>query len=595
MAECRDQINFPLPIIDPFDPNSLLNPNYQDDPNCPESAFHILIYLGDTAYDFTKHYLSKSMELEDNRGFERNKARFKIGDISPDGFDLPFLMTSDMRVEIWNWSMDDLFGSYRITDVEGKAVRVRCDGTEVTFYEVRCTDKTEDSERILVSERYQNVTTGFVFKDIVKRFTFFDDSAIDPTIGGTVTDLRFSEVYAGDALQRLIDLEPTFTSWYNPETNEMFFGEYADTLNTVVVAVEDQLSANYVYNLFNAATLSLTYDTSLVRNRIVFWYNRKYNDGTVSVTTGSNIVFGQNTEFESAIKTGAKFRIAGEDVEYTVSEILNDTSFTLSGPYQGIIQSGVLYEVSGVQSAIVLEDSASIQRMAILNNETGQYAGVYEYKVPDDQNAYTYEEAKKIVEAHLLRFSQPLIKGKANTTNSPANFPFANLRAGQVIRFELPILKKISADIVIQRMIRRDLGGIIYRNTDCTDGRVDPLMSIDFDFQDRIFDIRNQIKRLGYDVRKATLGDDSDIRTIKTFRESIFVQDCVQLVEPLSAISTLEISDSVSFENSIVFQEGLEISDAYVIKELTLEDNYTLPTPRKEAYVIGANNYGFVR
>lgn len=586
MAECRDQLGYNIPQPNPFDPDSILNPNYIAR-NCPDPAISIKIRLGDTWYQFNKFYNPPSLEIEENRGFERGKATFRITDSDKYQFNLPFLPLIDLEIEIWNLTENDLFFAGRIAEVEPRSITRRCDGTEVIYFDITCTDKTIDFERIIVSERYENVTTGFIVKDVVKRFTLFDDSDIDPLIGQTVVDYRVNLKYPAQIIQEILQLEPTWTFWVDLQTNRPQIGETSATYNTIINATEPN-----VYTIFDLPTLMLSADNSIVKNSVLFIYNQAYRIGTCSIATGDTILFGQGTNWLDFVTEGAEIRINNDDAVYTVERVISDLEIRLGSAYQEDPVTAVPYEISGIKSAIQIEDQASIERMALLNNETGPLAGRYEMVAPQDDGNYTREEAALIANSYLIRYTEPLITGRATSDNSKISL--RSLHAGQVINFNLPVSRSVIADVVIQRLVKKDTGAMLCR-IDTTPGedRIDPLFRYDFDFKDRIFDARNQIKKLLADVRRLRVAGTDEIFLNKIVAERLFVDDCVELVEPIGGSCELLINSLVSFVDPLTLQNELEISDSITLTSPPSGPYYTTPTARQAGYCIGANNFGF--
>lgn len=71
----------------------------------------------------------------------------------------------------------------------------------------------------------------------------------------------------------------------------------------------------------------------------------QYKTGTVSVTNGSATVTGSGTAWSSNVSPGDGFVVAGTSVPYTVASVSNNTSLTLSTPYQGSSASGESYAI----------------------------------------------------------------------------------------------------------------------------------------------------------------------------------------------------------------------------------------------------------
>lgn len=568
---CIDLVTTPLPGYSPG--TDILNPNYVE-PSSNQPAISILIYIGTTAYQFNKFYANASLEIEDYRGFERGNAKFTIVDDNPLFFNLPFVPLIDQKIEIWNQNQTDLFFSGRIAEVKNTLIVRRDNGTEVLSYQITCTDRTVDLERVLISERYLNVKTGFIVKDVISRFTFLDASTIDANTGVIVTDVRVSQQYPSQVIQRMLDIEATWTFWYNPNTLQCYYGPYADTLNLLPI----EITESNVYEIFDADTFTVYPDRSIIRNRVKFFFNNRYQEGSVSVAKGSKIVFGQGTEFTTNVKEGAQFRISGSSATYNVERVETDLQLRLSSEFQeDSIISGTEYEITGSRFAIVVEDTTSIAQMALINNEAGINAGVYEYIVPNDSNSYTRAEARQIANAHLLRFVQPLVKGDADTYNSKLTVP--SLRAGQTIRINLPVSRQVVADVVIQKILWKDTGALLERAAwgDPSDTRIDPLFKISLDFQDRQFDVRNQIKRLMADVRRITANDNDLIEDVKIFGELVFVDDCIELNEPL-----------------LIDQNELDIEDDILIEIQPEAPFYIQAATISPAYICGANYFSSI-
>ena len=529
------------------------------------------------------------MTVEENRGFERGKATFRITDYDRQMHNLPFIPVMNLRCEIWNLTQNDLFHAGPIVEVEPIFLSRRCNGTESMYYDITVSDETELLERILVNERYENVTTGFIVRDVIRRFTLLDETDIDPTIGSIMTDFRVTKKYASQVIQRILDLEPTWTFWVDWETHKPQIGETSTTYNTILNVTETN-----VYTLFDNNKLILAPDNSVVRNRVYFYFNNRYNAGLCSITKGDDIVFGVGTEFTLYVTEGSQIRIDGDDSLYTVQTVYNDTQLRISSAFQEPdILTAVPFEVLGGQAVVVVEDAASIAKMAAYKNEDGPLAGIYEYEVPNENEYYTRAEAVQIAKAHLLRFVEPLIAGKGYSDNSKISI--RGLHAGQVINFSLPRSRFVTADVVIQKIVKKDTGAKLCR-IDTTPGedRIDPLWRYNFDFKDRMFDSRNQIKRLMADVRNSRAGDSDLIYNVKIVSEQIFVDDCVELIPPLEVACGLNITDDVNFVEPVQFESELQIEDDVNLIVPPVGPYFITPTPRQEGYVIGGTKFGFV-
>lgn len=587
---CRDVFYYSIPQANPYDPNSILNPNYIPDDDCSPS-FSILIYLGGTAHEFNCFYHPPTMTIEENRGFERGKATFRITDYNRTQFNLPFIPVMNLHCEIWNFTQNDLFHSGPIVEVEPIFLSRRCDGTEAMYYDITVSNKIELFERNYVYERYENVTTGFIAKDIIKRWTMLDDSDIDPTIGNIIEDFRVAKLYPSQVLQRILDLEPTWTFWVDWETEKPQIGETSQSYNTILNITESN-----VYSYFDNNKLILAPDNSSIHNVIIFEFNMKYGEGTCSIKKGDNIVFGQNTDFTAFVSEGSQIRINGSDSIYTIDRIYNETTLRISGNYQeDTIVTAVPFEILGGIGVVTVTDQSSIARMAALNNESGPLAGRYEFAVPNDNEYYSYQEAINIARAYLLRYSEALISGRAYSDNDKISL--RSLHAGQVINFNLPTSRKVTADIVIEKLVKKDTGAKLCRIvTTPGEDRIDPLWEYDFDFKDRMFDARNQIKRLMADVRRSRVTDSNDIIYKMDFSEQLFIDDCVELVPPIEIQEGLIVDDNTQFVDPVQFSDELGIDDNVALVIPPAGPYYTTPTTsgHRDGYVIGGTKFGFV-
>lgn len=596
---CRDIIVTPLPTVDPYNPESVLTPGWVVDTESNRAAFSILIYVGSTPYEFNQYYAPPTMRIEEYRGAERGKATFTVTDFSPDQVILPFVPSQGMRVVIRNFTGDDTYMDGQVATVDPTLIVRREDMTEVTAYNITVSDQSPNLERKLVFERYTNVPVGFIIKDLIRRYTFFDDSAIDPTQGVVLQDFRLNGVYVAQAIERLLDIEQTWTYYIDPATGQFLVGDISDPVLTVL-----NVNDSDVYEYFNAPDLKLNLDDTSVRNRVYFPYKTKYNTGTVSVLQGESVVFGQGTLFLGNVQAGARLVVNGSTAAYTVEEPETDLQLRISSPFQeSDILTGVPFVIINEQpQMIIVEDTASIARMAAINNETSSpkvdLQGVYEYIVPLDNAAYTREEAYQVANSHLVNYTDPIVVGSAKTDNTKLNF--ANLHAGQAIEFNLPISKKVVATMVMQKLVKQDTGAVIERDLfddTPTDPRIDPFMVYEMDFRDRMFDLRNQIKRLGSDVRRLDTADDTEIFITKIFGERIFVDDCLEVGGDLAVdLGTEEIyvTDLTQINPPMSFDEEIGVEDTVTLLEPIVDSPYHIQPVSggiSAGYIVGLTRY----
>jgi hypothetical protein len=149
-------------------------------------SWSIRIYYNDTGYQFGWFCRAGSMRITSTFS-QRGEAAFVIEDNDEDGQIVPFVPVFEQRIEIWNFNEDHLYFSGFVRDVDPQYVALRADGTEVASYTVVCTDLYHELERKPVREIYENRKLGFILKDVIARYTTLDASAIDTSLGFTVT------------------------------------------------------------------------------------------------------------------------------------------------------------------------------------------------------------------------------------------------------------------------------------------------------------------------------------------------------------------------------------------------------------------------
>lgn len=575
-----------------FDPQSLLNPLFIEDENCPEPAISIKIRLGDDWHQFNCFYNPPSLMIEENRGFEKGKSTFRITDSNKYHENLPFIPIIGMSIEIWNLTENDLLFKGSIDDVERYTITRRCDGTDVSYFDITCGDKTNDFERIIFSARYTNVKLGFIIRDIIKRFTWFDETDIDSTLGQDVAEYRVNLKYPSQVIQELLQLEPSLTFWIDWENNKPQLTDITSPLS-----VNMYINNDNVFNYFDVDTFTLGLDNNLVKNVIIYKYNKSYSEGTVSLREGGILVSGQNTKWKSNVKAGAKIRFGNEDAEYSIREVTADNEIFLNEAYQGelYIETELDYLITGMTGTIQVEDIASINRMAAINRENNkpQIDGKYMMLVPRDSGTYSYNEAVSVANSYLESYKDPGVTGKGTSDNS--KIPLRGLRAGQVIYFDLNISRGFDAYVVIQKLVKRDTGAKLCRiDTTAGEDRIDPLLIYEFDFQDRIYDLRNIIKKLSADVRRL---DDSDetIEIINKSSESIDIYDCIDFSYPNYFENEIELTDNIILTSPLFsFSDTLEFEDNHEITNIPVGESYYIePSSGNEAYTTGGGVYSF--
>ena len=89
-------------------------------------------------------------------------------------------------------------------------------------------------------------------------------------------------------------------------------------LKLIFVTIENALNASNL--VLDAVIAFIAQQVNVFR----FFYSSKYNQGTVNVAFGSQIVFGNGTQWLDNIKEGANFKLAGSNVLYSVQSVNTD-------------------------------------------------------------------------------------------------------------------------------------------------------------------------------------------------------------------------------------------------------------------------------
>jgi hypothetical protein len=71
-----------------------------------------------------------------------------------------------------------------------------------------------------------------------------------------------------------------------------------------------------------------------------------YDDGTVSVTEGSQTVTGSGTLWRTVVRQGDLFYIPGDGVRYEIAKMVSDTEITLAAEYGGTSDTGLSYSIT---------------------------------------------------------------------------------------------------------------------------------------------------------------------------------------------------------------------------------------------------------
>ena len=115
-------------------------------------------------------------------------------------------------------------------------------------------------------------------------------------------------------------------------------------------------------------------------------YTRWYREGTVSATTGSNVITGTGTYWKTAgLNTGDILKLGGND--YEILSVTDDTHLTIAGTFGGVTASGMAYAVvrnftSTMQSKVAANVAGLLEDYAkYLNTSMATVYGKSAYEI----------------------------------------------------------------------------------------------------------------------------------------------------------------------------------------------------------------------
>jgi hypothetical protein len=452
---------------------NFLNPNYVT-PELNNSGWKVKIFYQGSPYEFQPWLISQTMTIEEGYG-ERGRASFNIANMA----ELPFIPNQEQLVEIWNCTENYLYFRGYISSVHPIFIRQSSDLTERQILEVVCTDLYHQLERKVINKVYTNQTLGFILRDVIRTYTSLDHTGIDATTGALAASFRINSQTPAQVVERIMSTMD-WTYWIDPVTTKMFVGERGSVTNLIESIDDITLYEKFINNEIDIQT---NYDG--VKNVIIMEFTLKYGTGLCNVSNGSNIVLGVGTYWDNIPAADLKFQLDGSDAVYSIEK--NNSAgvtqeFRLSSPFAEATGTGVPYFIFGTRKKIRIRDASSINMMAALRGDDGEFA----YLFTLDDNAYTTEEAREIAQTMLL-LSRPGAKGQGKTNNHL--FPLQDVRAGRTIAFSLPSTKRFTGDTIIQNLTITDTGAVMPDPN--VPGAYYPVVEYDLDFTHNLFKLRS--------------------------------------------------------------------------------------------------------
>ena len=165
--------------------------------------------------------------------------------------------------------------------------------------------------------------------------------------------------------------------------------------------------------------------------------------------------------------------------------------------------------------------------------------GVRSKLVVRDDASYTYAEAALIANFELSLYSREYYRGSGDIDTS-YHADWINFYPGKTLPFNLPISKKIMANVRIETVRRRDLGS----PQTFPDGRRMFALGMEITFTPSMYSDYEQIRALFRSTRKLEKIDSNYVTDAIFFENYLAVKTCVHIIEPIKAeLSEMEIDN----------------------------------------------------
>lgn len=557
-------------LTDPsLDPN-FINQAYEEPVKNLKPNLNISIYVGDTAYEFNRHYIAGSGEGEGVYG-SRGLAGFIIADTDRKKFNLPFMPVKYQRVVISD-ELGEIFTGY-IQNIRRETLGYRSDGTALQFLTIECEDPWGLLEQETYNEFYSGKKVGYVVRDAFQR-AGFDVSEIDPELGPTFPDYAVIELYPADVINYALGYID-YTFWIDRVTLKPYVFP-RDAVQAELFRVDE---SNWT-KLFDE--LDIEEDETGFANEILVTFLEKYSQGTANFEQDQDVVLGysgnegwvhlppnQPLSIENNL-TGAIYRINlnNSEDEETNELILESLYKEDTSGGQG---TNVPYTITGHKNKVKVRNSTSQQQIKALRGGTGRIVR----KIVLDNVALFKSEAKTVAKAELAIASRQLYIGSGKTISQKLGILLSRSgpQEGRTIYFDLPFTKGIQAALRIESFRWKDNS----TKNERLDGTVLQGLDYTMDFTPSV--TREQLRELS---KKLTVTGvtttDEYIQDIEGFSNIVALKNCLHVVEPIKAA-----------DKNIV-----ELEDSLNVREVVTKTYYFAPAdthPDDQAHFVGPTKY----
>lgn len=334
------------------------------------------------------------------------------------------------EVELFNDS-DLIFGGVIIKISEDM------EGDKIINYSVECSDYSFYLDRLLVVERYEDMTVNDIIADLITDYAP-DFTGVNVNCPINITTVTFDRITVSEALSKLSKL--TNYSWYVDYDMDIHFFEKSGEFSPFDLT---DTSGNFIFQ-----SLSIDRDISQLRNR-VYVRGGEIEGETRSEFlsgTGVKLTFPLGNKFSSlpTVSVGGVSKTVGVDFldieadfdcfwNYQEKYIrFKDTTVPAAASNNIEVTGKPLYNL-----VMRVEDSASIIKY-----------GLYEFS-KTDKTIKSKDEAKQFAVAQLQAYSENIAEASFQTYTS-------GLRSGQIINIQSD-LRGTDEDFLIQKVSFRQI------------------------------------------------------------------------------------------------------------------------------------------
>lgn len=544
-------------LYDPADDADFINAAYVEPTNQPKAWCQLNIYVDATAYDFARHYISKSYS-DELIWASRSSCKFQIDDNNKNGFNLPFVPVRFQKVILKDLTGAAVIGHWYIRNVFKKPYgQQRSDGTYMRIIEVECEDAWSLMESRTYSENYVSKHAGYILYDAVNR-AGLDASQIDQTAGPILESFPVNNDYPSAVAERIMSLLD-WTYWldvqYDPP--RVLAGSKDSELTRSNIVIEE---SNWS-KVFDPKEFELNPAMEDYANEVLMTYRRKHTAGGANFQNGSNVVVGYSGDEDWAqlnTADGLEIEIISTGAVYRVQKNNSNTTGTneliLSSAYAEADATNEPYAIRGAITPIRRRDDQAIERLKAIRGGDGIRSKV----IVRDDASYSYAEAALIASFELSLYSREYFRGRGVIKTS-YNADWLLFYPGKTLPVNLPTSHHIVSTLRQEGIRRQDLGS----QQTFPDGRQCFAMSIEIDFTPSMYTDYEQIRALFRSTRKLQATASSYVTDVDFFENWLAMKDCVHIVEPITELdgedSILEVETEAS---------ALEWPDAIAYTEL---------------------------